>query len=109
MPRNPKKTQSLKKLTEGLKFGYTGCQNVKNHPNIILELKQFLWSRCKISLHDSYVDRGTKVPAEKMSAIELKTLHHDIFEFYQLVSPLHTCHPPGNPNAPNSLPMIPTQ
>ena len=44
-----------------------------------------------------------------MSAIELKTLHHDIFEFYQLVSPLHTCHPPGNPNAPNSLPMIPTQ
>ena len=34
VPRHPSKTQSLSKLSEGLKFAYTGHHTIENHPRV---------------------------------------------------------------------------
>ena len=68
VPRHPPKTQSLSKLSEGLKFAYTGHHTIENHLNIIDELYAILCGGRKKVTWNSYVGCGTKPPVEKMSA-----------------------------------------
>ena len=62
VPRHPPKTQSLSKLSEGLKFAYTGHHTIENHLNIIDELYAILCGGRKMVTRNSYVGCGTKKP-----------------------------------------------
>ena len=62
VPRHPPKMQSLSKLSEGLKFAYTGHHTIENHLNIIDELYAILCGGRKKVTCNSYVGCGTKAP-----------------------------------------------
>ena len=60
VPRHPPKTQSLSKLSEGLKFAYADHHTIENHLNIVAELYAILCGGRKEVSRNSYVDCGTK-------------------------------------------------